>query len=209
MPENLVDDYGWETPVGPHSCDYLVPEVIACLKSMGAQRVLDVGSGNGSLCAALKAEGFSVAGVEYDIHGVQIARAHHPQIHFHHFGVQDDPAKLLEVEGQFDAVVSTEVIEHLFSPQLLPQYALPLLKPGGSLVITTPYHGYLKNLALAVANKWDHHHDPLWQGGHIKFFSRATLTRLLEDNGFEPHRFRGVGRAPYLWKSMLLVARPS
>jgi 2-polyprenyl-6-hydroxyphenyl methylase/3-demethylubiquinone-9 3-methyltransferase len=73
--------------------------------------------------------------------------------------------------------------------------------------LSTPYHGYLKNLALALCDRWDHHHTALWHGGHIKFFSRATIGRLLSDNGFEVQGFRGVGRVPYLWKSMVVVGR--
>jgi len=75
------------------------------------------------------------------------------------------------------------------------------------LVISTPYHGYIKNLALSVFDKWDSHHTPLWHGGHIKFWSRKTLTQLLEDNGFKVIGFSGVGRIPYLWKSMILIAK--
>jgi hypothetical protein len=74
-------------------------------------------------------------------------------------------------------------------------------------VITTPYHGYWKNLALAVSGKLEGHFTALWDGGHIKFWSRRTLTRLLTDEGFEVTGFSGAGRIPYLWKSMILVAR--
>ena len=73
--------------------------------------------------------------------------------------------------------------------------------------MTTPYHGYLKNLALSIFGMWDYHHTALWHGGHIKFWSRATLTKLLNENGFDVIEFHGVGRVAYLWKSMLLVAR--
>jgi hypothetical protein len=97
--------------------------------------------------------------------------------------------------------VSTEVVEHLFSPHLLPNFAWQLLSEGGYLVISTPYHGYIKNLALSVSDKWDSHHTPLWNGGHIKFWSRKTLTQLLEDNGFKVIGSSGVGRIPYLWKT--------
>ena len=110
-------------------------------------------------------------------------------------------------ESRFDAVVSTEVIEHLFSPHLLPLFAAGTLDKGGYLILTTPYHGYLKNLVLALLDGWDTHLTPLWHGGHIKFWSRKTLTRLLSENGFEVVGFSGVGRLPYLWKSMVLVAR--
>ena len=74
-------------------------------------------------------------------------------------------------------------------------------------MLTTPYHGYLKNLALSVFGKWDAHFTSEWEGGHIKFWSRATLTNLLGNAGFEVFEFSGVGRVPYLWKSMILVSR--
>ena len=74
-------------------------------------------------------------------------------------------------------------------------------------MISTPYHGYLKNLALSILDKWDKHHTVLWHGGHIKFWSRKTLTLLLQENGFNVIAFHGIGRLPYLLKSMILVAR--
>ena len=207
MAENIVNDYGWSSEQGPQSCGYIAPRILELLKQLNVKRVLDLGAGNGALCAQIASEGYEVAGVEYDKVGIELARKSHLEIPFYNYGVQDDPAVLLAYEEVFDAVVSTEVIEHLFSPHLLPMYAKGALKQGGYLIITTPYHGYLKNLALAIFDKWDHHHTALWHGGHIKFWSRATLTKLLTDNGFQVIDFSGVGRLPYLWKSMVLVAQ--
>jgi 2-polyprenyl-3-methyl-5-hydroxy-6-metoxy-1,4-benzoquinol methylase len=207
MSENVVQNYGWSTAEGPNSCNYITPRVLEILDQLRVRRVLDLGAGNGTLCAEIASRGYDTVGVEYDAGGVSVARKAYPAIPFYNFGVQDDPAELLKTEKMFDAVVSTEVVEHLFSPHLLPQFAAATLKSGGFLVITTPYHGYLKNLALALANGWDNHLTPLWHGGHIKFWSRKTLTRLLSENGFEVIGFSGVGRMPYLWKSMVLVAK--
>jgi len=203
---NGVEVYGWNTSAGPQSCDYLGPAIEDALTRLGVRRVLDLGCGNGALAGQLARAGFDVVGVEYDAEGVAIARAAWPGLRFYNFGVQDDPGTLLAEEAPFDCVVSTEVIEHLYSPHLLPRFAHAVLKPGGKLVLTTPYHGYLKNLALAVAGKWDRHLTALWHGGHIKFWSRATLSALLQGEGFEVTGFRGVGRLPWLWKSMVLTA---
>ena len=73
-------------------------------------------------------------------------------------------------------------------------------------MLTTPYHGYLKNLAIALTGRWDSHHDPLWEGGHIKFFSPATITRLLAGAGFAVQSIERVGRVPMLAKSMVVTA---
>ena len=199
--------YGWNTCEAPHTCAYLLPEVLATLRRIGSKRILDLGSGNGNLCKRLADLSFDVVGVERDAEGVDKARLLAPQVRFHRYAVEDDPTLLAEAEATFDTVISTEVIEHLFSPRLLPRYAHAVLKDSGHLIVTTPYHGYLKNLALSLADRWDHHHTVWWEGGHIKFFSRATLTRLLNENGFEVVDFRGVGRVPWLWKSMIVTAR--
>lgn len=205
-----MDEYGWTSSSQPESCDYLAPQIIKILRELAVRRICDIGAGNGSLAASLDAAGFYAAGVEPDSRGVEICRRNCPSTNFYNLGVEDDPSiVLLGEKGPFDAVVSTEVVEHLFSPHLLPAFARQVLRQHGYMVLSTPYHGYFKNAAISILGKWDGHHDPLWAGGHIKFWSRRTLTKLLETNGFTVIGFRGVGRLPWLWKSMILVAKMS
>ena len=107
----------------------------------------------------------------------------------------------------YDIVLSVEVIEHLYSPKSYLKNIKGWLKENGYLILTTPYHGYLKNLAISLSNRFDGHFTPLWEGGHITFFSKNTLYSLLEQTGFEILKFYGSGRLPYLWKSMVVVAQ--
>lgn len=201
----VVSNYGWVDTHQVSAHAYLESAVIETCERLGAKRVLDLGCGNGALTHALARAGFDVLGCDADEAGIALARQTPSGAHFKITSVYDEPSEF--GTDQFDVVVSVEVIEHLFSPRHLPRFARGLLKDDGHLVVTTPYHGYLKNLALSVLNKWDSHHSALWDGGHIKFWSRATLTRLLEDEHFTVEQFRGVGRVPLLWKSMLLTAR--
>jgi 2-polyprenyl-6-hydroxyphenyl methylase/3-demethylubiquinone-9 3-methyltransferase len=184
---------------------FVYPAILDVLRRHGCRRVLDIGCGNGTLCRVLSDAGHSVVGIEPSASGVEAARAAAPGGTFCEMGVYDDPSQLPEAD--FDAAVSTDVVEHLFAPAALPQFAAAKLKPGGLLVLSTPYHGYLKNLVLSLCNAWDRHHTPLWDGGHIKFWSRPTLTALLEANGFQVIEFHGVGRLPFVWKGMVLAAR--
>jgi len=205
--DRQVKEYGWKSADGPASCEYLSPAVLDVLRKLKVKRICDVGCGNARLTSHLYNAGYDVVGLDNDIGGIEIARRNYPHIPFYKLGVQDDPVETLAHEPFFEAVVSTEVVEHLFSPRSLPLFAHALLSRGGQLIISTPYHGYLKNLALSLINKWDFHHTPLWEGGHIKFWSRNTLSRLLSDNGFIVQGFYGVGRVPFLWKSMIIVAK--
>jgi len=111
------------------------------------------------------------------------------------------------IGGPVDCVISLEVVEHLFYPKKLFEQSRTLLVDSGLLIVSTPYHGYLKNLALSLMNGWDRHFGVDWDGGHIKFFSKATLSSMASNCGFKNIRLFPVGRIPGLSKSMIMVAK--
>jgi len=170
-------------------------------------RILDLGCGNGSLSHAIAQQGYEVVGVEQSELGVTIARRSFPNCYFIQASIYDLPNA--ELQNAFDAVISVEVIEHLLYPRELVRVAKKCLKPDGCLILTTPYHGYWKNLVLALSGKMDKHLTVLWDGGHIKFFSVNTLTTLLQEEGFTDIQFKFAGRLPQLWKSMLCSCAPN
>ena len=104
-------------------------------------------------------------------------------------------------------VVSLEVVEHLYDPRAFARTLFNLVEPSGTAIVSTPYHGYWKNLAMALTGRLDHHFTALWDHGHIKFWSRATLRQLLQEAGFHSITFRRVGRVPALAKSMIAIAK--
>jgi 2-polyprenyl-3-methyl-5-hydroxy-6-metoxy-1,4-benzoquinol methylase len=169
-------------------------------------RILDLGCGNGSLSHTIAKQGYEVVGVEESASGVAIARQSFPDCHFIQASIYNLPDE--ELINSFDVVISVEVIEHLFYPRELIRAATKCLKPDGYLIITTPYHSYFKNIALAASGQMDKHFTALWDGGHIKFFSVNTLTQLLKTEGYTEIDFQFAGRIPFLWKSMLCSCSP-
>jgi 2-polyprenyl-6-hydroxyphenyl methylase/3-demethylubiquinone-9 3-methyltransferase len=105
--------------------------------------------------------------------------------------------------------VSLEVVEHLFDPPSFAKTLFDLVEPGGLAIVSTPYHGYWKNLAISLTGKFDSHFTALRIGGHIKFWSIHTLRTLLIEAGFTEIEFLRVGRIPVLAKSMIAIARKS
>jgi cyclopropane fatty-acyl-phospholipid synthase-like methyltransferase len=199
-------EFPFESAVPSHMHATLWPKVRAFAEPLRAgMRVLDAGCGNGAMCGEFLALGCTVVGVDLSQSGVGIAREAHPQGRFEEAHVDETLLGRLR-EPSFDVVVSTEVVEHLYDPRTYARGCLAALKPGGRLVMTTPYHGYLKNLAIAVLGRWDSHANPLWDGGHIKLWSKATLGQLLGEAGFVNLRFRGAGRVPWLWKALTVSA---
>jgi 2-polyprenyl-3-methyl-5-hydroxy-6-metoxy-1,4-benzoquinol methylase len=175
---------------------YLWPSVLPMIPP-GA-RVFEIGCGNGALVNELTRRGHVALGIDTSESGVE-----HGGPHCSVASAYDD---LRQKFGEFDIVVSLEVVEHLYEPRRFARNALALLKPGGRAIISTPFHGYWKNLALAASGKMDSHFTALWDGGHIKFWSEKTLRQLLEEAGFIAIDFTRSGRFGPFAKSMIAVA---
>jgi 2-polyprenyl-3-methyl-5-hydroxy-6-metoxy-1,4-benzoquinol methylase len=170
------------------------------------KRVCDLGCGNGYMADRLAALGLDVVGVDASESGIAIARGNFRQPTFVQ-AVIDSTLRERTKLAEFDLVVSSDVIEHLYRPADLIEAAASLLEPNGQFLIGTPYHGYLKNVVLSLTGKMDAHFSALHDGGHIKFFSVDTLSRLLRSYGFTDLAFSYYGRAPRLWKNMICHAR--
>lgn len=187
-------------PVCSHS--YLVDLVVKLASRRQPTTALDIGTGNGATLAAWLAQGWRVCATEPDPQGFALAKSVRGA-DVRCLGVEDAlPPDWREV---FDLVICLEVVEHLYDPHQLVSQAREALKPGGFAIVSTPYHGYLKNLAIAIYDKWDSHHHPHVVGGHIKFWSKPTLKSLFEKSDFQAVGFHGAGRLPYLWNSMVWV----
>ncbi|MDR3764209.1 MAG: class I SAM-dependent methyltransferase [Acidobacteriota bacterium] len=198
-------EFRWDAAGSSESHRYLAAPVVRYLRASGAKNVLDLGCGNGNFTAFLAAQGFTMQGCDGSSSGLAIARAASPSIPFFQ---HDFAAPLADsYREKYDAVVSMEVIEHLLLPRMLMKSAYEALLPGGTFVLSTPYHGYLKNLLLALTNQFDDHWHPLRDFGHIKFFSCNTLLALLEECGFEVVSYTRAGRIPPLACSMVVAGR--
>lgn len=204
MREDLSSYAHPEPGLTPYNA-YLLPTVERLLGPADGRRLFEIGFGNGAVAAHLASKGFSVAGIEPSRQGLALAQASfHTLTGLQHGTIYED---LRARFGAFQAVVSLEVIEHLYFPRRLAQAAFALLEPGGLLVISTIYHGYLKNIATAVLGRFDPKMNPLWDHGHIKFFSPRTLTKLLTECGFEDVTVKRPDLIPQFSRSMVACGR--
>ena len=162
--------------------------------------ILDVGCGRGEFCDYFLKQGYRAEGTDLSHAAVKYATEHYPGAHFHAVVAEDLlPART----AQFDMVFSSEVIEHLFDVGTYLMAINHLLKDGGTLVLTTPYHGLLKNLSIDLLN-YARHYDPL--GQHIRFFDTKSMNACLTQFGFKVDHWWGYGRPWPFWKSFFVVA---
>ena len=199
-------DFQFDTAAESHMHIRFMPHVFAFVDNpTRGTRVLDVGCGNGFLCGEFLKRGCEIVGIDSSVQGIELARKTYPTGRFE---LLEADSNILErlAEEPFDLVVSTEVVEHLYAPREWATGCFKALKPGGHFICTTPYHGYLKNLGISLLGKWDTHANPLWDGGHIKLWSKKSLLALLTEVGFTNVQFRGAGRMPGLWMTMIAKA---
>jgi 2-polyprenyl-3-methyl-5-hydroxy-6-metoxy-1,4-benzoquinol methylase len=98
-----------------------------------------------------------------------------------------------------------EVIEHVLDTAAWLSEIRRVLRSAGVLLISTPAHSRLRLLGLALSRKaFAEHFDP--RGEHLRFYSRDTLARLIEDFGFEQVSVRSAGGAPGARRVLLLSA---
>jgi len=188
-------------PATSSSQPFLWPILKSFLPQNKQINILDIGCGSGIHSHRMAALGHKVIGTDVSEEALVVARKKAPAVRFICTDIHNLP--WAEIEGRFDVAISMEVIEHLYYPRSLLQAAWRSLRPSGTFILSTPYHGYLKNLILSLLNHWDKHFNVADDGWHIKFFSPNTLRRLLVEEGFVDIEFRFGGRLPLLWKSMV------
>jgi ubiquinone/menaquinone biosynthesis C-methylase UbiE len=160
------DDELWELvpeDPGPH------PEhLCAFVRSLGhAGSVLDLGCGDGRLTAELDAGELTAA----DVSRVALDRARRRVPHAQIAELEPDEPLPFD-DGAFDLVLCAETIEHVRDVQLLLSEARRVLKPGGTLALTTPASPPLMRPP-----------EPL--SPHLRFLTRGSLRELLGEMGFE------------------------
>jgi 2-polyprenyl-3-methyl-5-hydroxy-6-metoxy-1,4-benzoquinol methylase len=204
MPSRKYHEQIWEAlPEGLDPSDFELRRAFL-LGHVGERgvRVLDVGCGEGHFAAALAHAGAAVVGIDVAAEPLRRARARHPGLDL----------RLVDAEGpwplqdaSFDAVWAGEVLEHVADTGGWLSQVRRVLRPGGSLLLSTPAHGRLVRLWLALsARAFETRFDP--RGDHLRFYTRASLSDLLADFGFEQIEVRSAGGLPGARRLLLACA---
>ena len=148
-------------------------------------RALDLGCGDGRLTLELPVERITAA----DPSAVALARAER-RLGGRATLVELSPGAPLPFgDGAFELVLCAETLEHVQDVQSLLSEVRRVLRPGGTLALTTPAHGRSTGLRLLLSGL-EGTFDPL--SPHIRFFTARGLHSLLGQMGFAVASLRRV-----------------
>jgi len=204
--KDYYEDY-WSDGVDVSDHDVTTParmkQMLATMEAYcrWGDRILDLGCGAGRFTAALHRHGYDALGLDIAEGAIGAARQRYPDVRF---DVLRPDGAIPAEDHSFAAVWSTEVIEHVLDVSRFLSEIRRVLRPGGIVVLTTPYHGLLKNSAIVLFNFHKHFNV---EGSHIRFFDRRALTRSLSKNQFEPLSLAGLGRFWPLYRTWFVVAK--
>ena len=181
------------------SGDAIYDVALATARAMNLRgRVLEFGAGTGTLIGKLLAEDFGFALTGADL--LSRPAAIPAEIDW----IQADlNAPLPCPDASFDAIISTEVIEHLENPRAAFREFSRLVRRGGRLLLTTPNQESIRSLASLIVR--GHHVAFLDESypAHLTALLRRDLERLCQESGFDRPRFAytDVGAVPK-WTSV-------
>ncbi|WKZ27351.1 MAG: class I SAM-dependent methyltransferase [Candidatus Paceibacterota bacterium] len=152
-------------------------------------RILDIGCAQGRLGAHAKERGHAVFGVDISPRAVEAAR----NVLDGAWVCDIEKEWPREVIGQpFDGIIASEVIEHLFDPKPFLRQCHSALRNDGFIILTTPNFLTWTNRIRFMFGFFEYQDQGMFDFGHIRWFTYASLQRALRDVGFTIEKERHI-----------------
>lgn len=149
--------------------------IIGCVHKQ-ANMILDVGCGSGWVANHFLNQGRTV--VSMDVSAVNPVRIAEKYPLKNHLAVVADVYAAPFKEQSFDCIIASEVIEHVANPKAFIEALLPLLKPNGKLIVSTPHNEKLQYHLCVHCNK------PTPKNAHLHSFTDSNISELLPHKGY-------------------------
>ena len=192
------EKYAWkEIPGSSHAL--LRERVLAMPPGL---RLLDLGAAGGHLGRAVRARCAYLAGVEPDASLPASCREGYDEWR------AAEALSAGDWDAPFDAVICADVLEHLPRPEDLLARIRSWLRPGGTLLVSVPNVANVTVRAALLLGRFPYAERGILDRTHLRFYTRRTARRLVEDGGFRVHRVAAtampyelalpaLGRAPF------------
>lgn len=136
-----------------------------------AQLILDAGCGNGWLAQYFLNKNKKIISMDISIENPLKALQSFPGEN--HAALTADVFHLPLKNNSVDCIVASEIIEHVYDPNLFVKKLVDILKPGGKLIITTPYNEKIEYFLCVHCNL------PTPKNAHLHSFNKKNITAIL------------------------------
>ena len=175
------DEYALKDDYGSHAV------LLEWLARHEPSRVLDAGCYDGRFAHRVRALGHHVTGLDRQKHE----------------GVAERVDEFIEadlnlplpsgLDATYDIVVAGDILEHVMEPHLLLRDLASKVRPGGELLVSVPNFGHWYPRGRIAVGKFDYDQRGPLDRGHIRFFTRAMIERLIDECGLRIVEARTVG----------------
>lgn len=154
------------------------------------QKILDIGCGDGELLLIAREKGYQIAaGVDLSENVIKNAKENiiRQKGSLSGFNIKkgDVDDKLPFADSSFDAVTMISVLEHVFDPYHAVLEVKRVLKKNGTFILEVPNIAWFHyRFSLLFGKLPQTAYEIGWDGGHLHYFTFATVEKLLKENGF-------------------------
>ncbi len=146
------------------------------------QTVLDVGCGEGFFASELVKDGNRVTGIDNRLLPVENSV-------FEQYCAADLDQGMTSAVGElqgrrFDRVLLLDVLEHLGRPEEIVEECHGVLKREGFLIVSVPNIANIAVRLTLLFGRFNYAERGILDKTHVRFFTRKTARRLLEENGY-------------------------
>jgi hypothetical protein len=171
----------------------------------GAMRILGIGRNAQTLCHDFHHAGYTIASIETSENNTANPLRLAPVVHFYSQAIDSAPSPMKT--ASFDMAISIESSEPGFKPSTLVKIAANNLQLGGIFILSIPYSSDIKNLLIALCERWNLPFSSGWNDNYMQRWSKKCLTGLLKSQGFTVVELIGVRGSSLQWDALILVAR--
>ena len=176
-------------------------DYVAELPDNPAASILEIGCGEGTTGALALSQGKCGFYVGVDILENVVARAR-KQISEAVAG-DVEVIQLPWTRGTFDALILSEVLEHLTDPRATLRKLRPLLKPGALVFASSPNVAHYRVVAMLLRGEWNLADSGIMDRTHLRWFTPKTYRALFESAGYKVDSVREL--APLTRKARLIA----
>lgn len=176
-------------------------------------KIIDIGCGGGILTESLARVGAHVTGLDVSTELIDIANEHIKldptileRVNYIQTSVEEFSS---ENEKLYDAVIASEVVEHVQNPEIFLKECVKLLKPGGSIFITTLNKTLVSWFGAIVLAEYIFNFIPHGTHEWNKFISPYQVQHILDKYGCETKLIHGIKFNPltnqWSWSSFTTI----